>query len=113
MRTGALPGIVLAANAGAIASRNGSAIAAPIPRKNVRRGSALRVIIVCAISFGILLGFRLVFFGGQFATPRLERQALHDLKQQRSGNGIPDAASLRLISSTVRLSYRSKPRPSA
>src|SRR5262245_48885494 len=45
MRTGGA-GARLEANAGVIASRKGSAIAVPIPFRNVRLGSALPVIIV-------------------------------------------------------------------
>ena len=59
-----------------------------MPRKNVRRRRALRVIIFCAIS----LGFWLLTCVVSFAAPRLERQAVDDFVDQRSGTdtlGLP------------------------
>src|SRR5262249_31982354 len=44
--TGVSPGVLLDASAGVIASRNGSAIAVPIPLRIVLLGIAFRVIIV-------------------------------------------------------------------
>src|SRR5262249_40741937 len=44
--TGVSPGVLPAASAGVIASRNGSAIAVPIPLRIVLLGIAFRVIIV-------------------------------------------------------------------
>src|ERR1035437_1084222 len=49
-RTAGLAAFVVPANAGTIASRNGSASTAPAPRKNARRGSCFRVTIIGPIS---------------------------------------------------------------
>src|SRR5436190_4197867 len=49
MRTGALPGSLLAAIAGAIASRKGRAMLVPMPRRKVRLASALPVIIIAKL----------------------------------------------------------------
>src|SRR5688572_14666282 len=87
MRTGALP-FCARARAGVMASRNGSAIAVPMPRRNVRRARAWRVmnISVPPVYRNALTAFLCDVTGipGVFAAPRLERQAPDDLMDHRA-----------------------------
>src|SRR5579863_7261059 len=72
MRTGAFEASARA-SAGTIASRNGSATAVPMPRRNVRLGSDLRVRII---------GPYLSLSGDLFSSSRLKRNAQNNLLNQ-------------------------------
>src|SRR3954470_23197182 len=82
--------VAAADSAGTIASSNGSASAAPTPRRNVRRGKAIFVMIIYLLSLiRMLLNTLLLtrrrgsalFLEGR--PPHLERRALHDAEHER------------------------------
>src|SRR5437667_7966378 len=90
MRTGVLPGMRLPASAGVIASRNGSAIVAPMPRRNVRLPSALRVIIMADLPSSLSYADRSLSYGCTFNSGRRRMRELltdrYDGKEQAIDN---------------------------
>src|SRR5881296_234378 len=72
-----------AERAGTIASRNGSAIVAPRPRRNVRRGSAIFVTIMSEVSKLSRAGGRIYRRPRRRRSPHVEWRALDDAQDQR------------------------------